>query len=83
MSTEDPLLYHSWTILVACSTLGWLQIPPKYLGIRSQALASVLYFVGWIILLMGAADRPQFYQYYMPPIVAGVTSLITLNFITS
>ncbi|XP_031831739.1 GPI inositol-deacylase isoform X2 [Nomia melanderi] len=83
LSTEDPLLYHSWTILVACSTLGWLQIPPKYQGIRSQALASVLYFVGWIILLIGAADRPQFYQYYMPPIVAGVTSLITLNFITS
>ncbi|KZC05018.1 GPI inositol-deacylase, partial [Dufourea novaeangliae] len=81
LSTEDSLLYQSWIVLVACSTLGWLQIPPNYLGIRSRALASVLYFLGWITLLMGAATRPQFYQYYIPPIVAGATSLITLNFI--
>ncbi|XP_053973079.1 GPI inositol-deacylase isoform X1 [Hylaeus volcanicus] len=81
LSTEDPLLYQSWIVLVACSTSGWLQIPPNYLGIRSRVLASALYFLGWIVLLMGAATRPTFYQYYIPPIVAGITSLITLNFI--
>ncbi|XP_076290092.1 GPI inositol-deacylase [Lasioglossum baleicum] len=79
LTTEDPLLHQSWIVLVACSTSGWLQIPPKYQAIRSQVLASVLYFVGWIILSMGAASRPQFYQYYVPPIVAGVASLITMN----
>ncbi|XP_076646115.1 GPI inositol-deacylase isoform X2 [Halictus rubicundus] len=79
LTTEDPLLHQSWIVLVACSTSGWLQIPTKYQEIRSQVLASVLYFVGWIILSMGAASRPQFYQYYVPPIVAGVASLITLN----
>ncbi|XP_078034051.1 GPI inositol-deacylase isoform X2 [Augochlora pura] len=83
LTTEDPLLHQSWLILTVCSTLGWLQIPPKYQAIRSQVLARILYFIGWIILLMGAASRPQFYQYYIPPIVAGIASLITLNFITS
>ncbi|XP_076379241.1 GPI inositol-deacylase isoform X2 [Megalopta genalis] len=83
LTTEDPLLHQSWIILVVCSTLGWLQIPPKYQAIRSQVLASILYFIGWIILLMGAASHPQFYQYYIPPVVAGIASLITLNFITS
>ncbi|XP_076243690.1 GPI inositol-deacylase [Calliopsis andreniformis] len=79
--TEDPLLYKSWIVLVAWSTLGWVQIPPNYRGNRSRILASVLYFLGWVVLLMGAAPNPPFYQYYMPPIVAGAVTLITLNFI--
>lgn len=83
LSTEDPLLYQSWIVLVACSTSGRLQIPPNYLGIRSRILSSILCFLGWIVLSMGAASRPPFYQYYIPPITAGVSSLITLNFIVS
>ena len=81
LSTEDPLLVHSWTVLVACSTLGWVQIPPNNLGNRSRVLARILYFSGWVILLMGAAHHASFYQYYMPPIVAGAITLIALNFI--
>lgn len=81
LSTEDPLLVHSWTVLVACSTLGWVQIPPNNLGNRSRVLARILYFSGWVVLLMGAAPRASFYQYYMPPIVAGAITLIALNFI--
>lgn len=83
LSTEDPLLLQSWIILVACSTLGWVQVPTNHQGIRSQLLSSILYFVGWVVLSMGAANHPPFYQYYVPPTVAGVTAIIALNFITS
>ncbi|XP_034175717.1 GPI inositol-deacylase [Osmia lignaria lignaria] len=83
LSTEDPLLLQSWIILVACSTLGWVQVPTNHQGTRSQLLSSILYFVGWIVLSMGAANHPSFYQYYIPPTVAGITAIIALNFITS
>ncbi|XP_012138949.2 GPI inositol-deacylase isoform X1 [Megachile rotundata] len=82
LSTEDPLLLKSWVILVACSTLGWVQIPSND-GIRSKILSRILYFVGWIVLSMGAAYHPAFYQYYMPPIVAGIIAMVALNFVTS
>ncbi|XP_043264024.1 GPI inositol-deacylase-like [Colletes gigas] len=83
LSTEDPLLYQSWIVLIACSTSGWLQISPNNIGTRSQVLASILYFLGWVLLSMGAASNPPFYQYYIPPIIAGTTTLITLNFMIS
>lgn len=81
LSTEDPVLHKSWLVLATWSTLGWVQIPLNYLGNRSRILASLLYFLGWIVLLMGVASHPPFYQYYVPPIIAGAITLIALNFI--
>lgn len=81
LSTEDPLLLQSWIVLVACSTMGWVEISPNDRIMRSQVLSSILCFLGWLVFLMGAAPNPPFYQCYMPPIIAGAVCLISLNFI--
>ena len=81
LSSEDPLLLQSWIVLVTCSTMGWVQFSSNNRKNQSQILSSILCFSGWVILLMGAAPYPAFYQYYMPPAVAGVTIIIALNVI--
>ncbi|CAL7936022.1 unnamed protein product [Xylocopa violacea] len=81
LSTEDSLLLQSWIILVTCSTMGWVQISSSNHKVRSQILSSILCFLGWVVFFMGATPHPPFYQHYMPPIVAGATALITLNYI--
>lgn len=83
LSSEDSLLLQSWIILVTCSTMGWVQLPSNNHKNRSQILSSILCFLGWVVLLMGAAPHPPFYQYCIPPIVAGTISIIALNFIFS
>ncbi|CAK9833286.1 GPI inositol-deacylase [Anthophora retusa] len=83
LSTEDPLLLQSWIVLVTCSTMEWVQFPSNNHNTRSQILSSILCFLGWVILLMGAAPHPPFYQYYMPPLIAGAVAIISLNFIFS
>lgn len=83
LSSEDSLLLQSWIILVICSTMGWVQLPSNNHKSRSRILSSILCFLGWIVLLMGAAPHPSFYQYCIPPIVAGIISIIALNFIFS
>lgn len=79
LSTEDPVLITSWTILAACSTLGIIQISPGHKGYRSFILSNILRFTSWVILSMTAAPRPSFYQWCMPPITATVVTLIVLN----
>ncbi|XP_060811024.1 GPI inositol-deacylase isoform X1 [Bombus pascuorum] len=81
LSSEDPLLLQSWIVLVTCSTMGWVQLPSNNYKNRSQILSSILCFLGWVVLLMGAAPHPAFYQYYIPPIVAGAIAIIALNVI--
>lgn len=83
LSSEDSLLLQSWIILVTCGTMGWVQLPSNNHKTRSQILSSILCFLGWVVLLMGAAPHPPFYQYCIPPIVAGTISIIALNFIFS
>lgn len=78
ISTEDALLLQSWTVLVTCSTMGWVQIPSNIRKSESQILSSILCFLGWVVLLMGAATNPSFYQYYIPPIIAGVVVIIAI-----
>ncbi|KOC65133.1 GPI inositol-deacylase, partial [Habropoda laboriosa] len=80
LSTEDPLLRLSWIVLITCNTMGWVQLPSNNVKSRSQIMSSILCFLGWVILLMGAAPHPPFYQYYMPPIIAAT---FALNFIFS
>lgn len=79
LSTEDPVLMTSWTILAACSTLGIVQISPYHKGYRSLILSNILRFTSWVILSMTAAPRPSFYQWCMAPITATIITLITLN----
>ncbi|XP_071570586.1 GPI inositol-deacylase isoform X2 [Temnothorax nylanderi] len=79
LSSEDPVLTTSWTILAACSTLGIVQISPNHKGYRSLLLSNILRFTSWVILSMTAAPHPSFYQWCIPPITATVVTLITLN----
>ncbi|XP_017887892.1 GPI inositol-deacylase isoform X2 [Ceratina calcarata] len=81
LSNEDPLLLQSWILLVTYSTMGWVQIPSNDRKIRSQILSSILCFLGWVVLLMGATPRPSFCQYYVPPVMALAIGTVALNFI--
>lgn len=79
LSTEDPVLMASWTVLAVCSILGIVQISPNHKGYRSLILSNLLRFTSWVILSMTAAPHPSFYQWCMPPITAIIVMLITLN----
>lgn len=81
LSREDPLLLKSWLVLVACSTSGLFQIPTEHQGLRTHFFANTLRLISWIVLSMGAASQPAFYQRLMPPTIAGATALIVLNHI--
>lgn len=81
LANEDPLLLQSWILLVTYSTMGWVQIPSNNRKIRSQILSSILCFLGWVVLLMGATPRPSFFQYYIPPVMALAIGTVAFNFI--
>ncbi|XP_011701617.1 PREDICTED: GPI inositol-deacylase isoform X2 [Wasmannia auropunctata] len=81
LSTEDLVLFISWSILASCSLLDIVQYSfvPRIKGYRSLILSNILRFTSWVILSMTAAPRPSFYQWCMPPITAAAMALLTLN----
>ncbi|XP_066603926.1 GPI inositol-deacylase [Prorops nasuta] len=81
LSTEDPVLLLSWVIIISCGTLDIVQIPSKYMGLRSEVLANVIRFLSWVILSTASSEHPASYHCHLPPVIAGVIILIALNYL--
>ncbi|KAK2588928.1 hypothetical protein KPH14_001783 [Odynerus spinipes] len=75
--TEDSILLVCWEVLAVCGTLELVQISSK--SSNSWILSNMLRFLSWVILSMAAATRPSFYQWYIPPFVALVVTVLSFH----
>ncbi|XP_032663634.1 GPI inositol-deacylase [Odontomachus brunneus] len=84
LTTEDHILFLSWTVLATCVTFDITKCISRCKGMRSLILSNMVRLLGWIILSLTAAPPPLFYHYCMPPIVALVMILtVSISFLKS